>query len=356
MTIFLIYSSLVNANNITQIGNEKIYIFTENATYCNNGSDIYNASIMILGGGASGGSQSGGGGGAGQLILELYNFTVLSGCHNITVGIAGFGINVGNNGNNGSDSIFDDLRAIGGGFGGTNSINGNDGGSGGGDSIGATTFGLGLFGYNGGNGLDYSLCYGAGGGGGCGGVGGDGSASDGGIGGIGIVSNITGINQNYCSGGNGGGYSCAWPSNVWGGGMAPFGNATTFGSAGAGSHFNLEEPGGNGFQGIVVLRIPHILCIPNWTINNTPCNNSYYNIGYYDINNCDDEDAENYPIPGDNNTRMYCGLVGNRTCYDDTCCYRIVSSIYSITLMLIILLCVLIFGITFKKRDGGQND
>jgi len=95
--------------------------------------------ILVVGGGGSGGvggygSHEAGGAGAGELIHVERN--VEAKLYDITVGEGGSGVSMSNGngvrGNNGGDSKFDDLIAIGGGGGGGGGNSGLDGGSGGG--------------------------------------------------------------------------------------------------------------------------------------------------------------------------------------------------------------------------------
>lgn len=127
---------------VTTYNGYKIHAFE------NVGSDTFsvnsapsNATVDVLiaaGGGGGGGSPHGGGGGAGGLVY-VSNYSITTNNYSITVGGGGTG-GIGDNGywntsrgDNGGDSYFDGIQAIGGGAGGAFSgINGADGGSGGG--------------------------------------------------------------------------------------------------------------------------------------------------------------------------------------------------------------------------------
>ena len=106
--------------------------------------------VLVVAGGGGGGNSRGGGGGAGGLIFRP-NYQVESGTSiDVVVGQGGSHISGGNPGENGDNSSFDNLIALGGGGGGAvsgsddpDNYNGNDGGSGGGARRGddRTTYG-----------------------------------------------------------------------------------------------------------------------------------------------------------------------------------------------------------------------
>jgi hypothetical protein len=243
------------------------------------------ADILVVGGGGPGGNDRGGGGGGGGIIY-LQNIT-LNGTYTINVGKKGVGAWSGPNGgtgtrgtNGGSSSIsgpnLTTQTAIGGGAGGSCAANGikdgESGGSGGGGSqyggngIGATgTTGQGK---NGGNGIEYGA---AGGGGGYTNVGANASSSTAGNGGLGLSNSITGTVVIYSSGGGGGGSGGTGTGGLGsqlagtgGSGGAGNGglnntsgtNATIYGcgGGGGGSSVSTNTKGGDGFDGIVIVK------------------------------------------------------------------------------------------------------
>jgi hypothetical protein len=181
--------------------------------------------VLVVAGGGSGGTSSpanggGGGGGAGGVIYnsayQLSNASAIT----VTVGAGGAGqTSDTSQGNDGSNSVFGSLTAVGGGGGGSASggtTTGRNGGSGGGAGYvgyynnfnsGTGTAGQGFRG-------GYVLANNnAGGGGGAGGVGGDTfdsrpepgyPAGNGGLGGPGVYYSISGTSTLYSTGGNGG--------------------------------------------------------------------------------------------------------------------------------------------------------
>ena len=170
-----------------------------------------NIRVLVVAGGGSGGPDVGAGGGAGG-VIQNNSFAVTSGTsYTVTVGAGG--ISTGNltgggeTSNNGNNSVFGSLTAIGGGKGGRyySATNGSNGGSGGGSqSSDVSSVGLGTAGQGNNGGRLAGGQYQGGGGGGAGAVGGN-ATSGGGTGGIGIQSNITGVNTYYGGGGGGGG-------------------------------------------------------------------------------------------------------------------------------------------------------
>ena len=126
--------SIVSAigGTITNIGDYTIHTFTTGGTFTV--MDGGNIDVLIVAGGGAGGATMGGGGGAGGVIYQS-NFSISPGSYSVTVG-AGGAAQAGT-GNNGGNSIFDTLVAIGGGGGGNGGTNvtGVSGGSGGGTSF-----------------------------------------------------------------------------------------------------------------------------------------------------------------------------------------------------------------------------
>ena len=226
-------------------------------------------SILIVagGGGGGGGVGCGGGGGAGGVIYTSY--TVIPGTtYNIVIGNGGAGGIIGL-GENGGNSIFDTFVAMGGGAGGSNSINGNPGGSGGGGGQNTRSIDSGgngddpasgtlLQGHSGAVGY-YSIMYSGGGGGGAynAGTSGTGDEIDG-IGGEGgIGANINGIY--YGAGGGGGvlygGTSAPSASNVGGiGGNDTSNNGTNAIGYGNGGGGGSNGNGGAGSGGIIIIN------------------------------------------------------------------------------------------------------
>lgn len=233
--------------------------------------------VLVVAGGGAGGKNRGGGGGGGGVIYSQ-SLMVTSGLYSVTVGAGGTG---GTNVTpaSGSNSVFGNLVAIGGGVGGNTWAGGATGGSGGGGGIyappthptvngGAGTSGQG---YAGGN--AYTTLAG-GGGGGANQVGGNGTNTGvrGGQGGVGTSIAITGVSVIYGSGGGGGGYGGPGGAGGVGGGGAgaaagsgysPATNAVagrpnTGGGGGGGTDDDIQTPryfyGAAGGSGIVIVR------------------------------------------------------------------------------------------------------
>jgi hypothetical protein len=272
----------------------KVHTFTTtgNSTFqITSGSG--NVEYLVGAGGAGGGSggaggAGGGGGGAGGArtgTLSLSTSTGSSGSHTVTVGALGAGSTTTNTiynalganarGSNGGNSVFDSITSTGGGGGaaggtGTYGI-GADGGSGGGDGY-YQGAGSGISG-QGNDGGDSSTSgsagdWNGGGGGGAGAAGAGGTSGGGGAGGAGLQSSINGTATYYAGGGGG----AVWQdSSITGGaGGSSIGgaggnynsggsDATGYGSGGGGggvtgSSSSPSYAGGDGSQGIVILR------------------------------------------------------------------------------------------------------
>jgi hypothetical protein len=214
---------------------------------------------LVVAGGGSGGWDVPGGGGAGGLIFNE-NYVPQSSTPTITVGSGGAGV-TGGAGNQGGNSVFDTLTAIGGGrAGGWSDQRPTIGGSGGGSegknanitaSGAAGTVGQGYAGGNAGGNVDgYSI------GGGGGGAGGEGSSGPNGAHG-GIGRQIFGI---YYAGGGGGAsnsFTVSGSGGLGGGGLARSSNnglcngQVNTGGGGAGSE---AVASGSGGSGIVIVR------------------------------------------------------------------------------------------------------
>jgi hypothetical protein len=248
----------------------------------------FNVDYLVVAGGASGANQHGGGGGAGGLRTS-YGSTSGGGAnaeptlslttgtsYSLTVGDGGTGVTwVGANlaGNNGYDSVFNNITSIGGGGGSsyaTQTIpsSGGSGGGGGSQAVGAQTGASGEpgQGYAGGSGFTGGTPYPGGGGGGAGGLGGNATTGVGGNGGDGLQNDITvtttGTGPYYAGGGGSATYGSGTPgtggSGIGGAGKYTNSNGNPgnpqTGSGGGGT--NGGFPSGSGGSGIVVLRYP----------------------------------------------------------------------------------------------------
>ena len=273
----------------------------------NTKSILSTVEVLVVAGGGGGGMDMGGGGGGGGVIYSSAVSITPGSAITATVGNGGVGAPAGStNGQpgghqftisatQGGNSVFGELTAIGGGFGGssyrgyTPGIAGGSGGSGGGasgynDNAGTFNGGTGTSGqgFGGGN---STQAYRSGGGGGAGGAGvsspnqpnggpgviyptmspyyfgggGGGSSyslSTGGYGGIGgggggaVGTTFGGAGLN--NGSPGGGGSPNSQTNTPGGNAG----ANTGGGGGGGSHYNSNNKGGDGGSGIVIVRYP----------------------------------------------------------------------------------------------------
>jgi hypothetical protein len=227
--------------------------------------------ILIVGGGGGGGKTDAGGGGAGGLIY-IQNI-ILTGNYNISVGKGGLGgtsgTNVGIVGDKGGNTSIIGTNA--------NYVAYGGGGGGYGHPSDIEPINLGPYGSSGGLGTSDQtreisnvntpgqgnlgglgrLTEGGGGGGGSGGPGFDGI--NGGNGGIGRQINITGTNLYYAGGGGGGHWISGGSSGGLGGGgngvqSGAGSNATFYGGGGGGGGGGWGN-GGNGFAGIVIIRM-----------------------------------------------------------------------------------------------------
>ena len=242
---------------------------------------------LVVAGGGSGGVESyqsgtGGGGGAGGLLTGIVPVTAGT-SYTVTVGsggaqVQGTGPGAGSKGNNGTDSIFSSITAIGGGAGSGGSGSGNvgvgSGGSGGGGK-GLLPGGSGILGQGnaggtpaGGGATSGSVnAYWTGSGGGGAGTVGLNSTSDsiGANGGAGIASAISGTVTTYAGGGGSGTQGIATLGGVGGGGSggryvntnAPARNgASNSGGGGGGAANEYNFTTGAGGSGIVIVRYP----------------------------------------------------------------------------------------------------
>ena len=241
-----------------------IHTFLSNGTFDATGLNV-EVLVVAGGGGGGGGSGTGGGGGAGGLIYNPSYYA--NGIINVVVGQGGDAGAYTFDGNNGQNSSFGSLIAVGGGGGGGEGASspGKKGGSGGGGAVGGTAGGLGIVGqgHNGGGGGSWSGNYPASGGGGAGAVGGS-PGGNAGIGGDGLNYSINGSNIYYAGGGGGGQYAGATGGA---GGLGGGGHGGGSGDAGVtsgepntggggGGPGGNTVPGGNGGSGIVIVRYP----------------------------------------------------------------------------------------------------
>lgn len=235
--------------------------------------------LVVAGGGGGGGANMGGGGGAGGLLQGAVPVPVGQTLL-VTVGGGGTGGAGGagssGGGTNGFNSVFEQITAAGGGWGGGyNNVsgqkaNGAVGGSGGGGGQGFGGSSGTLYQGNGG-GFGSPGAYntnGGGGGGGAGSVGNDAGAGNsqtiGGRGGAGIASAISGTLTAYAGGGGGG----QRDTNIANGGVGGGGGSTQSGSAvgagtantggggGGASGSGNGSDGGTGGSGIVIISYP----------------------------------------------------------------------------------------------------
>jgi hypothetical protein len=228
--------------------------------------------LVVAGGGSAGAAlYHSGGGGAGGLIYrgdyQIENNSTIT----VTVGAGGVAPTTeGSRGNNGNNSVFGTLTAIGGGGGGTyQNATGLNGGSGGGGGAENGVFGAGGQGTagQGFDGGDYNGDAGSsknsGGGGGAAQVGQDGRGfSSGGNGGNGIQYSINGTNTYYAGGGGGSTevVGITTTGGLGGGGNGNWntgqnGTANTGGGGGAGERISPATTGAGG-SGIVIVRYP----------------------------------------------------------------------------------------------------
>jgi len=263
------YGIAATGGTVTTANGYKIHTFTSvgstNFVVTNGGT----AQVLVAGGGGGGGGNyTGGGGGAGGAVFNSA-FSIAAGTYSVTVGDlgagwAGYSVASGT-GSKGGDSTFSNITGYGGGGGGdpTNAsynsyMDGGCGGGAGGPNA-STYVGVGSQGGNGGAGTGGTGC---GGGGGMGGVGVACVSGQSGAGGPGATYTIGGQSYLICGGGGGGGYtSGGFTRGLGGSGIGGAGGtmdslngfpATYYGSGGGGSPGN-SAPGGNGYQGIVII-------------------------------------------------------------------------------------------------------
>lgn len=251
--------SIMGGDSSYTFGDYTIVVFTSSGTFTT--SAAIDVDVLVVAGGGGGGGSTGGGGGAGGLVYST-SYTA-NGAISVVIGNGGAGgINV--NGNNGENTTFGTITAVGGGYGGKNAQAGGAGGSGGGGSTGQAGGQESENpdqGYNGG-GSSGSGNYGAGGGGGAGAIGQSGTSTYGGAGGIGgnyslMFGTTYGVNGVFAGGGGGGVYTSTnyGLGGYGGGGNAPWVDAViNTGGGGGGSIANSVTQAGDGGSGIVLVR------------------------------------------------------------------------------------------------------
>jgi prepilin-type N-terminal cleavage/methylation domain-containing protein len=234
----------------------------------------YTISVLVIAGGGGGGAGdsygNGGGGGAGGYIYRT-GFSVAPQSYTVTVGGGGSGTladGSGSNygrGNNGANSVFSSLTAIGGGGGGGGGDGspgtGSSGGSGGGASGSSSGTRPGASGTAGQGNAGGNTCSddsrGSSGGGGATSAGGAnaGCSNNGTAGGSGYTTSISGSSICYAGGGGGGvgsgtiGYGQCGGGNGNASGTGGTGTVNTGGGGGGGRGY-----GGNGGFGVVIIR------------------------------------------------------------------------------------------------------
>lgn len=278
---------------VSTIGHDTVLVFanvTTGGTFTPTGSGI--ARILVVGGGGSGGGWCGGGGGAGGLVYDATAFFEAGKTYTVAVGAGGvFGTSAAwkQGASGGDSSITADsgatvvAQAKGGGGGGNRNATGygaggmagGSGGGGGNNDSGIPGLGTSGQGYDGG--IALAPTYFGGGGGGAGGPGGNGTDAKAGDGGAGVAYSITGESVVYAAGGGGGACytsaSVACDESTAGKGGSGIGGdgeyyrtpyvkagngAANTGSGGGGSGrgtvSNQAGIGGDGADGIVVIR------------------------------------------------------------------------------------------------------
>jgi hypothetical protein len=258
-----------SGGTISYYGPYTIHTFTGSATF----TPSFNGEVEVLvvaGGGSAGSAlyHSGGGGAGGLLYVSSYGVAAGSGV-TVTIGAGGAAPTTNiTRGNNGSNSAFGGLTAIGGGGGGVYTIaTGLNGGSGGGGGAQSGVFGAGGLGIvgQGSNGGDYNgggtANKNGGGGGGAGQIGQTGTdVGTGGNGGNGLPYSISGFST-YYAGGGGGSTEAANLTTAGGLGGGGNGNYDTGqngvsglgGGGGAGERYGIATTGAGG-SGIVIVR------------------------------------------------------------------------------------------------------
>ena len=260
--------------------------------------------VLVVAGGGGGGygennvnGGGGGGGGAGGVIYSNSQSITPGSAITVTVGAGGAVLaNSGSAGNNGANSVFGSLTAIGGGAGGGGDFEGSNAGATGGSGGGAGgdgTYGPSIFsagtsgqGFAGGA-RNGSTNRAAAGGGGAGGAGssataGPNNTGKGGAGGPGLGFNISGTFTYYACGGGGGASQnfSSGPVNseggIGGGGAGGGASGPSNGTAntGGGGGGGYGSNAGAGGSGIIIVRYQG----PQKAIGGTITSNSGYTI------------------------------------------------------------------------------
>lgn len=245
---------------ISYFQDQKIHTFSTDddleITHAPQGSTLWY--LLVAGGGSGIGGANRGGGGGGGGVLEDNSHGISVGTYPIVIGQGG---TQSSTGNNGTDTTFDGLTAVGGGHGGRSDQIGADGGSGGGGGNNTHAGGTGTpgQGYDGG---DSTHLQSGGGGGGAGEAGADSVVNIGGDGGDGIQSSITGTSTYYGGGGGGCAQTQAGLGGQGGGGNGAKGSDDasngTDGLGGGGGSVWDGSTGGDGGNGIAIFRYKHL--------------------------------------------------------------------------------------------------
>ena len=266
------YNALAPRYNLAKISAVNSKTKTTTSTVLANSLDevtLSTVETLVVAGGGSGVDDRGGAGGAGGLLYSSAYPVAPGTAYTVTVGTGAPAGSSRGLGNNGGNSIFNTLIAIGGGSGGTGSgVNGIAGGSGGGagngpgkDAITVGGAGTAGQGFNGGASTYTAPNYGGGGGGGAGGPGSNGTSLVGGNGGSGLQYAISGTSTWYAGGGGGGAYGGAsYTAGIGGlggggnGGNGTNGTSGTPNTGGGGGSNGTTSAGLAGGSGIVIIR------------------------------------------------------------------------------------------------------
>ena len=244
---------------ITTHGSYTYHTFLADGNFVNLTSQ--NIDYLMVAGGGSGGSYAGGGGAGGLLNASVSSLSVAT--YAIVVGAGGVnsaGVSTTQAvGDNGDNTTFNSLTAIGGGGGGDGATaTAGSGGSGGGGSYQSGAVGTGTVGQgNAGGSSSYGNPFPSGGGGGAGAVGGNASSStQAGAGGAGsnfstwATATSTGDGGYYAGGGGGGVSGCGGGYTGGGaGGAAGSGGGGAGGVGGSGQSAGDANTGGGGGAG-----------------------------------------------------------------------------------------------------------
>lgn len=248
------YGTWASGGVITTNGAYRIHTFTNSGTLTVGiAGDV---EVLVVGGGGGAGTglsqpnaSPGGGGGGG--VIYTSSFSVATGPITVIVGAGGYPVHL-ENGQQGGNSVFSTLTAIGGGGGGKGHTGvGGAGGSGGGAGNGGWAGGMGVpgQGHDGGPSYDYGR---GGGGGGAGTVGGTGAGVGTATGGAGITNSISGTPTGYGGGGGGSMDGTAIDGGGAGGEYSSVPGTPNTGGGGGAGHYNLCSSAGG--SGIVIVR------------------------------------------------------------------------------------------------------